>query len=108
MARKQQIIDRDEDWEEVEVQKPAEASVVYSIRFKGPELAGLRAIARREGIRISDIVHRAIDFYLAVEKAPTIRMGSPLGGVNTHVYSEGPGPETTGLPNNVVLFERAS
>ena len=77
----------DEDWEPVEAKKPPTASAVYSIRFTGNELAGLRSIARRERIRISDIVHRAIDLYLTTDEALTVRAGSPNGLISTHFYS---------------------
>lgn len=47
------------DWEPVEAYKPSQPGAVYSIRFTGPELARLRAVARREGIRISDVIRQA-------------------------------------------------
>ena len=91
MARKK---DDERDWEPVEAQKPATASAVYSIRFTGTELSGLRSVARRERIRISDIVHRAIDLFLTTDEALTIRAGSPSGHVSTHLYGR-PGSDTT-------------
>ena len=97
--------DHEEDWEPVEAQKPPKASAVYSIRFTGTELAGLRSIARLERIRISDIVHRAIDFYLAADEALTIRVGSPSGySMITYIYAAKPGPITTALQGNVASF----
>jgi len=77
----------DEDWEPVEAKKPPTASAVYSIRFTGNQLTGLRSIARREHIRISDIVHQAIDLYLMADERFTIRAGSPSGLITTHFYS---------------------
>jgi hypothetical protein len=97
--------DHDEDWEPVEAQKAPKASAVYSIRFAGTELAGLRSIARRERIRISDIVHRAIDLYLMADEALTIRAGSPSGySMNTYIYSAKPGSTTTALRGNMTEF----
>jgi len=97
--------DHEEDWEPVEAQKPPKASAVYSIRFTGTELAGLRSIARRERIRISDIVHRAIDLYLAADEALTIRVGSPSGyNVTTYIYDAKPGSIATALQGNITPF----
>lgn len=95
MTAKRRDDEREEDWGPVEAQKSAKASAVYSIRFTGTELAGLRSIARRERIRISDIVHRAIDLYLSADEALTIRAGSPNRHVSTHIYSVGAQSVTT-------------
>ena len=88
----------DEDWEPVEAKKPPRASAVYSLRFTGNRLTGLRSIARRERIRISDVVHRAIDLYLMADETLTIRAGSPNGRISTHFYSTAtPGSVTTAI-----------
>lgn len=42
------------------VRRPAKATAVYTIRFTGDELDGLRSVARKEETRISAIVHRAV------------------------------------------------
>ena len=109
MTSRRKNDDHEEDWEPVEAQKPPKASAVYSIRFTGTELAGLRSIARRERIRISDIVHRAIDLYLAADEALTIRAGSPSGySMITHIYHAGPGSNTTAPQRNLMQFIHAA
>jgi hypothetical protein len=94
--------ENEEDWQPVEASKPPKASAVYSIRFTGARLAGLRSIARLERIRISDIVHRAIDLYLAKDEALTIRAGSP-DRISTHIYSASSASVTTALRGEVTL-----
>ena len=88
--------ENEEDWQPVEASKPPRASAVYSIRFTGTRLAGLRSIARLERIRISDIVHRAIDLYLAKDEALTIRAGSP-DRISSHINSASSASVTTAL-----------
>lgn len=94
--------ENDEDWQPVEARKPPRASAVYSIRFTGSRLAGLRSIARLERIRISDIVHRAIDLYLATDVALTIRAGSP-DHISSNIYSRSSASVTTALRGNYTL-----
>ena len=91
-----QIGSRDSDWEIVEAKRPGRASMVYSIRFSGDELARLRELARREHIRISDIVHRALDFYLASTKEAEVR-GSIRGG--SVYWSQGAARRVTSAPS---------
>lgn len=102
-ARSDRNLENDEDWQPVEAQKPAKASAVYSIRFTGTELAGLRSIARLERIRISDIVHRAIYLYLSADEGLRIRAGSPSGNVSAYLYSSKPGAVTTALVGDVTM-----
>ena len=108
MSTKEIDDQHDEDWEPVEAKKPPTASAVYSIRFAGNELAGLRSIARREHIRISDIVHRAIDLYLTADETFTIRVGSPNRLMSTHFYSVAtPGSITTAIERNSTFIPTA-
>lgn len=58
------------EWEPVGVERPARAGAVYSIRFTAEELDSLRAIADREGKRISQVVRDALARYLASEREP--------------------------------------
>lgn len=109
MTARRKDDDHEEDWEAVEAEKPPKASAVYSIRFTGTELAGLRSVARRERIRISDIVHRAIDLYLTADEALTIRAGSPSGyNMNTYIYQAKAGSITTALQGNITPFVPAA
>jgi hypothetical protein len=108
MTARRKDDDHEEDWEPVEAHKPPKASAVYSIRFTGTELAGLRSIARLERIRISDIVHRAIDLYLAADEAFTIRAGSPSGpGMTTYIYHARPGSNTMAPQGGLMQFSSA-
>ncbi len=54
------------EWEEepTTVQKPSKVGAVYSLRLTAEELGGLRAIAGRERLRISDLIHEALRKYL--------------------------------------------
>ena len=82
------------EWETVSVTRPAKASMVYSIRFSGNELSQLRALADRERMRISDIVHEAISIYLAWNRYPAIETALSAPGV-VNLYQAARRPSTS-------------
>lgn len=83
-----------EEWEEkpVRVQKPAKVGAVYSIRLTADELEGLRAVADRERVRISDLIHEALRKYLADRGRADHCLVTDFARQRTFYYS--PGSET--------------
>jgi hypothetical protein len=68
-----------DEWEQ-EGQKPLrprETSIVFSVRFRAEELARIKQVADREGIRVSRLVRDAVLQYTFGGRRPRITLGLP-------------------------------
>jgi len=71
--------DDTDEWEQ-EGQKPVQtkaASMVFSVRFRVEEVARMKQIADREGIRLSRLVRDAVLEYLVGGRRPRITLAVP-------------------------------
>lgn len=78
----QERADDSDEWEE-EGKKPVQtkaASLVFSVRFRAEEVARMKQIADREGIRVSRLVRDAVLQYLVGGRRPRITLAVPPDG----------------------------
>lgn len=71
--------DDSDEWEQ-EGQKPVKAratSMVFSVRFRAEEVARMKQIADREGVRVSRLVRDAVLQYLVGGRRPRITLAVP-------------------------------
>lgn len=101
--------DDSDEWEE-EGQKPVQTkapSMVFSVRFRAEEVARMKQIADREGIRVSRLVRDAVLQYTFGGRRPRITLGLPSDSkvVLTNVELAAPTTEAPrprrGLPDSI-------
>jgi hypothetical protein len=60
--------------------RPRETSIVFSVRFRADELARIKQVADREGVRVSDLVRDAVLQYTFGGRRPRITLALPSSG----------------------------